>query len=490
MKKRNFKVFSFILGALLCAPTSLLFASEHINVKEYNLTRSDKNNSISFNVQLSNNGTSNLQLSDVTMRYYFTNEGDKENFLACDYSPVGAQNVTGEFIDTADGRYIEIGFTEDAGQLAAGQSVSAVMRAWKSDWSEFSQADDYSFNPSATDYVESKTITAYINGQLVWGVEPGNSAPEIKPEIKPEVTPETKPETKPEINPNMSMKEISDAYMKDIAIEQYCPEAHASHKNNVAYGNMIHKTYYSNTTHSNRGVNILLPANYSESKKYPVLYVLHGIFGDENAMLDSANAIKEIVGNQVANGNAKEMIVVFPNMYASTTSVPPSFTQEGTAGYDNFINDLINDLMPYMAENYSVSTERENQAIAGFSMGGRESLYIGITRPDVFGYVMAIAPAPGLVPSHDWAMSHAGQLTEDELKIANPDETPYAIMICCGTNDGVVGSFPETYHKILERNNTNHIWYTIGGAGHDATAIRSGINNFVGAIFHAEEYNK
>lgn len=81
---------------------------------------------------------------------------------------------------------------------------------------------------------------------------------------------------------------------------------------------------------------------------------------------------------------------------------------EGIAPYDNFINDLANDLMPFIEENYSVLTGRENQAIAGFSMGGREALYIGFTRPDLFGYVLAIAPAPGLTPGTDWAMTHPG----------------------------------------------------------------------------------
>ena len=85
--------------------------------------------------------------------------------------------------------------------------------------------------------------------------------------------------------------------------------------------------------------------------------------------------------------------------------------------YDNFINDLTNDLMPFIEENYSVLTGRENQAIAGFSMGGREALYIGFTRPDLFGYVLAIAPAPGLTPGTDWALAHPGQMQEDELRI-------------------------------------------------------------------------
>lgn len=280
----------------------------------------------------------------------------------------------------------------------------------------------------------------------------------------------------------VNSKENSDAYMSNINIANECPGYNLTRRNGVSYGSFVHKTYYSSTTKSYRGINIMLPANYTPQKKYPVLYVLHGIFGDENTLL--GNNISEIVGNQVANGNAKDMIVVLPNVYASTNGASPSFTDAGVAGYNNFINDLVNDLMPYMKNNYSISESREDQAIAGFSMGGRQALYIGMTRSDLFGYVMGISPAPGLTPGRDWAMYHPGQLQESELKVKHTEAPPYAIMLCCGTNDRTVGNFPESYHNILTNNSVNHIWYTVPGADHDNRAIASGINNFVGAIFH------
>ena len=500
MKKRNYKMLAAVLGALLCVP-SIVFAGENVTVKEYNLTRNASDNNITFCMEFTNNGGSTINLSDVTLRYYFTNEGGKENFCSCDYSPVGSQNVTTKFVDIADGRYLEVGFTAGAGSVAPGQSVPVNMRAWKSDWSAFNQADDYSFNANANSYVENQKVTAYVKGQLVWGVEPGsgtnpggqNPGEQNPGEQNPgEQNPgEQNPgEQNPggqnpgQTNPG-SMKAISDKYMSDIKVSEYCPSSYSTRKNGVAYGNITHKTYYSNTTHSNRGYNILLPANYNPSKKYPVLYVLHGIFGDESSMI--GNNITEIVGNHVADGTAKDMIVVFPNMYASTNGAAPGMNDAGVQGYDNFINDLVNDLMPHIENNYSVLTGRDNTAIAGFSMGGRETLFIGISRPDLFGYVMAIAPASGVVEATDWAMHHKGQMLESEFKIAD-ESMPYALMICCGTNDSVVGKFPESYHNLFTRNNTNHIWYTVGGADHDGTAISSGLNNFVGAIFRAEDY--
>lgn len=273
--------------------------------------------------------------------------------------------------------------------------------------------------------------------------------------------------------------------MNGINIMEECPSSVYERRDDVAYGTVVHQTYHSNTTGLDRGVNILLPANYDDSKEYPILYLLHGIFGDEYSFTNDGNIkLVEIMGNLAADGLAKEMIVVLPNMYATTDpEQKPALNVESVAPYDNFINDLVNDLMPYMAENYSVLSGRENTAIAGFSMGGRETLFIGLSRPDLFAYVGAIAPAPGLTPGKDWAMTHPGQLSEEELTFEGKDFEPAVLMVCCGTKDSVVGKFPESYHNIFEKNQVSHVWYEVPGADHDAQAIKSGLNNYVRAIF-------
>ena len=166
-----------------------------------------------------------------------------------------------------------------------------------------------------------------------------------------------------------------------------CPEEISQKRPDVTYGTVVHKTYASKTTGLDRGVNILLPPNYDETKKYPVLYLLHGIFGNEYSLIQDASCkIPEISGNLAADGLAEEMLIVFPDMYAKTDPAQaPGFSAEAVAPYDNFINDLVNDLIPYIEENFSVLTDRENRAIAGFSMGGRETLFIGHctgSRPD------------------------------------------------------------------------------------------------------------
>ena len=82
-------------------------------------------------------------------------------------------------------------------------------------------------------------------------------------------------------------------------------------------------------------------------------------------------------------------------------------------------------------------------------MGARESLFIGLTRSDLFGYVGAACPAPGLTPGTNLSM-HPGQLQENQLKPAY--QMPYLIMITGGGKDGTVGSQPSVYHNILSAN--------------------------------------
>lgn len=262
-------------------------------------------------------------------------------------------------------------------------------------------------------------------------------------------------------------------------IEEKCPAMFTEHRADITYGEYTHGTYYSETCGLERGYSILLPADYNEDSKYPVLYLLHGIFGDEYSFSnDSGNKIKEIVGNMAADGIIGETIVVCPNMFASSDpDQKPGFDAESVLPYDNFINDLVNDLMPYIESNYSVLTGRENTYLAGFSMGGRETIFITLQRPELFGYVCAISAAPGIVPTKDNFMTHEGQMEESEVRFAEDAVCPDVFIVCCGTRDSVVGKYPLSYHELLEKNGAQHIWYEIPGADHDNTAIQSGLYN-------------
>lgn len=260
-----------------------------------------------------------------------------------------------------------------------------------------------------------------------------------------------------------------------------CPERLVEAREGRAYRNIEKITYYSKTTGTDRHANVVLPMNYSDEKKYPVIYALHGLFGHEGTMLyDEDCKIPVILGNMYEDGLAKEVIVVFPNIYSTgDVNMAPGFTIESLVPYDNFINELIDDLNPYIEANYPILGGPENRALFGFSMGAREAIYISFKRADLFPYVVAIAPAPGLIYAKDWAMEHPGIYKREEFK---PDESNAPIkifMMCKGSRDSVVGRFPIEYHEALEENGVEHIWYDAPEVEHGERIVQSALFNFM-----------
>lgn len=251
------------------------------------------------------------------------------------------------------------------------------------------------------------------------------------------------------------------------------PAGMADAKSGVDYGEMKSCTYYSTTRERNTPVRVLLPAGYNENEKYPVLYMLHGYWNDETTLSDPDSGLQNIMGNLIASGEAEKMIVVFPYIYTSK-DMPYCTNMDAinNQNYDNFIYDLQADLMPYIEKNFSVKTGRENTAISGFSMGARESLYIGVKMSDRFGYVGSVCTAPGVAP---------GMLSERELRFGT---MPYLVMISAAVNDGVVGNNPENYHNILTANGVSHIWNQLPYGGHDNNSIQPHFYNFARNIFH------
>lgn len=263
--------------------------------------------------------------------------------------------------------------------------------------------------------------------------------------------------------------------------EFLCPPEYTEEKPGRTYRNITHITYFSKTTGSERGANVLLPAGYREDKKYPVIYFMHGIFCHEGTMLyDENSMIPEILGNMADAGEAREVIAVFANIYVtSDPNMAPGFNPESIIPYDHCIDDLVNDLDPYITEHYSVLEGPENKAILGFSMGGREALYIGLVRSDLFGYICAVAPAPGLIPGKDWAMEHPGMLSVEELEVVKKDTPPGLIVLCRGSKDSVVGRFPVEYHELMEQKGIEHLWFEIPGYEHGEPITQCGLYNLM-----------
>ena len=126
-----------------------------------------------------NNSSAAVPLSEFKIRYWYTNEGNKAQTYACDFAVVGCANTVGTFVkmsspQTGADNYIEVSFTAAAGSIAVGGNSGGIQtRINKSDFSNYTQTGDYSFDATKTAYADWDHVTLYRNGGLVWGVEPG-----------------------------------------------------------------------------------------------------------------------------------------------------------------------------------------------------------------------------------------------------------------------------------------------------------------------------
>lgn len=165
-----------------------------------------------------------------------------------------------------------------------------------------------------------------------------------------------------------------------------------------------HITYYSSVAGADKHANVVLPPDYDPEKRYPVLYLLHGLMSDEYSWLDGVYGLpmgaQYIVQNACYFDGTPEMIVVCVNSLVNATEtepewsmLPPSAPPELAETYDLTGRDIVECLMPYVNSHYSTLTDKDNTAIAGYSMGGREAMLTAFDYQDVFGWVGAFSSA-------------------------------------------------------------------------------------------------
>jgi enterochelin esterase family protein len=150
---------------------------------------------------------------------------------------------------------------------------------------------------------------------------------------------------------------------------------------NVPHGKVTYSYYKSATLKTTRQLLIYTPPGYNANAKinYPVLYLIHG-GSDTEETWTKVGRVNLIADNLIAQGKAKPMIIVMP--YGNVRPAPmPDFTR-----------DVMDDIIPFVEKNYPVLKDSRNRAVAGFSVGGGQTLNIGLTNTDKFAYIFSYAP--------------------------------------------------------------------------------------------------
>ncbi len=254
-------------------------------------------------------------------------------------------------------------------------------------------------------------------------------------------------------------------------IVSQAPQGFDSERKGIAHGKIDTIKYNSKTVGVNRKALIYTPPAYSKKKKYPVLYLLHGIGGDEKEWLKHGHP-QTILDNLLAEKKIEPMIVVMPNGRAmkDDRAVGNAFDSAKVKAFTTFEKDLLGDLKPFIEKNYSVYKDREHTAIAGLSMGGGQSLNFGLQNLDKFAWVGGFSSAPNT--------------KAPEVLVPDPArarELLKLLWISCGDKDGLIG-FSKRTHEYLRQNNVPHIYYIEPGV-HDFKVWKNGLYMFSQLIF-------
>jgi enterochelin esterase-like enzyme len=229
------------------------------------------------------------------------------------------------------------------------------------------------------------------------------------------------------------------------------PDGFDKPRENIAHGKLEMVEYDSKTVGNKRKALVYLPPEYSAATKYPVLYLLHGIGGDEEEWRRGGHP-EVILDNLIADKMAVPMIVVMPNGRAQPNDRAEGNVMASAPAFAKFEQDLLKDLIPFIESKYSVRTERTSRALAGLSMGGGQSLNFGLGNLDTFAWIGGFSSAPNTKPPE--------QLVPDAAKAT---QMLKLLWISCGDRDGLIYISQRT-HDYLKEKNVPHIWHMDSGA--------------------------
>jgi enterochelin esterase-like enzyme len=236
-------------------------------------------------------------------------------------------------------------------------------------------------------------------------------------------------------------------------------------------GRMESFEYDSAVTGTRRKSQVYLPPAYSPEKKYPVLYLLHGIGGNEYEWSGYVKA-DAIIDKLIVAGLAKPMIVVMPNGRALADDRPGEnpFVPEKAIGFARFERDLLDSLIPAVQAKYATYSDREQRGLAGLSMGGGQALNFGLGHLETFAWVGGFSAAPNTLPPDKLVPDAAA--ARSQLKL---------LLIACGNQDGLI-NVSQGVHGFLKAQQVPHLWH-VDAHGHDAEAWGVYLYHFAQRIF-------
>jgi len=265
--------------------------------------------------------------------------------------------------------------------------------------------------------------------------------------------------------------------------------------NDVPHGTITKVWYNSSVLGLNRRMYVYTPAGYEDNNdKYPVLYLLHGGGGDEDAWTSLGRA-NYILDNLIAEGKAKPMIVIMTNGNANQTASITDWSKEPDAssgvgpgangsdqelidGMTKFPNSLIKDVIPYVEKHFRVIANSENRAIAGLSMGCLQTQITAMTNPGFFQYIGCFSLGIHFNKPFDLISNNILIPAYDKNLKTMKNRLFY---IGCGSEDFVYEGV-QILRKKLDDNNFKYVYNETGG-GHTWANWRAYLSDFVPRLF-------
>lgn len=248
------------------------------------------------------------------------------------------------------------------------------------------------------------------------------------------------------------------------------PAGFDKRRDGIERGKLETVEYESTTVGTNRKARVYTPPGFSKDQRYPVLYLLHGIGGDENEW--ARNGAPDIIlDNLYADKKVVPMIVVLPNGRASKDLTARDPIPKQSPAFARFEQELLTDLIPFIEKNYPVRADRESRALFGLSMGGGQALNFGLGHLDTFAWVGGFSSAPNTRPP--------AELIQDHEKAA---ATLRLLYVSCGDKDGLF-RISQGVHRMLEEKKVPHVYRVIPNGGHDFRVWKDDLYQIAQRIF-------